>query len=185
LRLLHGLTGADAAYHASVLKGCAGCRSGFGGTANTTHKYHDRQEIAMVDKLDDALGFYQQALNLRSYRQQVLATNIANADTPNYKARDIDFNSTLAAVQNDATGSGTRLAMTNTSTGHLAGNGGGAGVPGNPALLYRTTLQMSADGNSVDMDVERAKFADNALHYEANVTFISGQIKTMLAAVQS
>jgi flagellar basal-body rod protein FlgB len=141
----------------------------------------------MVDKLDDALGFFRQALNLRSYRQQVLATNIANADTPNYKARDIDFNSTLAAVQNDATGTGgsTRLAMTNTSAGHLAGNGGAGAVPGNPALLYRTTVQMSADGNSVDMDVERAKFADNALHYEANVTFISNLIKTRLAAVQS
>jgi flagellar basal-body rod protein FlgB len=142
----------------------------------------------MVDKLDDTLAFYQQALNLRSYRQQVLAANIANADTPNYKARDIDFNRTLAAAQGMtqnglAAGSGvTRLALAGTSAGHLAG-GGDAAVPGNPALLYRTTLQMSADGNSVDMDVERSRFADNALHYEANVTFVSGQIKTLLTAV--
>jgi flagellar basal-body rod protein FlgB len=139
----------------------------------------------MADKLDEVLAFHQQALNLRSYRQQVLAANIANADTPNYKARDIDFDSTLAAVQG-ATPSGAaaaRLALAQTGAGHLAASGAASAAPGNPALLYRTTLQMSADGNTVDMDVERARFAENALHYEANVTFISSQIKTMLAAV--
>lgn len=139
----------------------------------------------MADKLDDVLAFHQQALNLRSYRQQVLAANIANADTPNYKARDIDFDHTLAAAQGAAQSgaASSHLALARTGAGHLAGNGAAAGVPGNPALLYRTTLQMSADGNTVDMDVERAKFADNALHYEANVTFISSQIKTLLTAV--
>jgi len=143
----------------------------------------------MVDKLDEALGFYQQALDLRSYRQQVLAANIANADTPNYKARDFDFNSTLAAVQGMPQGgvapgaAAGRLALANTSSAHLSANGSGAAAPGSPALLYRTTLQMSADGNTVDMDVERARFADNALHYEADVTFVSSQIKTLLTAV--
>jgi flagellar basal-body rod protein FlgB len=146
----------------------------------------------MAEKLDAVLGFYQQALNLRGYRQEVLAANIANADTPNYKARDIDFKGALSVAQDTAqnrlfasqSNNGTRLALAGTSAGHLAGNGGNAPLPGNPALLYRTTLQMSADGNTVDMDVERAKFAENALHYEANLTFISSDIKTMLTALQ-
>jgi flagellar basal-body rod protein FlgB len=168
-------------------KGSAFAQSRFGGTANTELD----GDKAMVDKLDEALGFYQQALDLRSYRQQVLAANIANADTPNYKARDIDFNKTLAAAQGMtqnglAAGSAvTRLALAGTSPGHIAGTDSSAAAPGNPTLLYRTTLQMSADGNTVDMDVERARFADNALHYEANITFVSSEIKTMLAAVSS
>jgi flagellar basal-body rod protein FlgB len=146
----------------------------------------------MADNLDAVLGFHQQALNLRAYRQQVLAANIANADTPNYRARDIDFNAALMQAQGStadapASSGGARLMpalLTTTQAGHLSGSGGAAaGVPGNPALLYRSTLQMSADSNTVDMDVERAKFAENALHYEANVTFLNGQIKTMLSAV--
>jgi flagellar basal-body rod protein FlgB len=142
----------------------------------------------MADKLDDVLGFQQQALNLRAYRQQVLAANIANADTPNYQARDIDFNSVLAQAQGGAQGAAAgagaaRLTLASTQAGHLSGDGGSPAVPGNPALLYRSTLQMSADGNTVDMDVERAKFADNALHYEANITFINAQLKTMLTAI--
>lgn len=141
----------------------------------------------MVDRLDDAAAFLHQALNLRAYRQQVLASNIANADTPNYKARDIDFSSALAAAEGTApTGAPAgRLAMATTAAGHLSGNDNAAGAAGNPALMYRTTLQMSADGNSVDMDVERAKFADNALHYEADITFLSNHVKTMLTASSS
>jgi flagellar basal-body rod protein FlgB len=150
----------------------------------------------MVDKLDEALGFFHQALNLRGYRQQVLAANIANADTPNYKARDFDFASALSAAQGaqgtqgtPASGAKMHLAMLTTDSAHLGGSGGASGTGGasggNPALLYRTTLQMSADGNSVDMDVERAKFADNALHYEASVTFLSNEIKSMQSAVSN
>ncbi len=145
----------------------------------------------MADSLDAVLGFHQQALNLRAYRQQLLAVNIANADTPNYKARDIDFNAALMQAQSSgvvasANSGGARLmpaSLATTQAAHLSNSGAAAGVPGNPALLYRSTLQMSADSNTVDMDVERAKFAENALHYEANVTFINGQIKTMLSAV--
>jgi flagellar basal-body rod protein FlgB len=126
----------------------------------------------------------------------VLAANIANADTPNYQARDIDFNAALQQAQgataDNTSGvmsasmsgvSSARLSLAGTQTGHLAGSGAAADVPGNPPLLYRSTLQMSADSNTVDMDVERSKFAENALHYEANVTFLSGQIKTMLTAI--
>ncbi len=132
----------------------------------------------MVSPIDRALSFQQQALGLRAHRQQVLAGNIANADTPHYKARDFDFSTALKnAMAGRASGD---LTLTTTSVRHLTG-GGDAGAP---SLLYRKETQSSVDGNTVDMDIERAKFAENAVHYEAGVTFISGKFKTLLSAVQ-
>lgn len=132
----------------------------------------------MTSKLDDALRFHQSALNLRAYRQQLLAGNIANADTPNFKARDIDFSSALQGALSARSGN---PGLRTTSARHLGSateNLAGAQV------LYRTPHQPSMDGNTVDMDAERTRFADNAIHYEANLTFISGQLKTLLAAIQ-
>ena len=134
----------------------------------------------MLNQLDDLLNFHTQALRIRDQRQQVLASNIANADTPNYKARDLDFKAALqGALQGSSAAGGTTLDTT--SPGHLAGNPGLAAEAG---LLYRTPAQGSVDGNTVNMDAERAAFADNAIHYEFNLTRITQQIKTMLAAIQ-
>ena len=132
----------------------------------------------MASKLDDLLSFQHQALSLRAQRQQVLAANIANADTPNYKARDIDFSAALKnAIAGRSDGS---LAMARTASGHLAGNADAASA----SLLYRRNTQSSVDGNTVDMDVERSQFAENAVYYEAGLTFITGRLKTMLSAIQ-
>ncbi len=132
----------------------------------------------MASKLDNALFFQHQALNLRAYRQQVLAANIANADTPNYKARDVDF---ASALQNAVAGrGGAGLGMARTSAGHLSGSGDAGPAP----LQYRKDFQSAVDGNTVDMDIERSQFAENAVHYEAGITFISHQLKMMAAAVQ-
>lgn len=134
----------------------------------------------MLNRLDDMLNFNTQALRVREQRQQVLASNIANADTPNYKARDLDFKTALeGALQNTPAAGGTALATT--APGHLVGNPGAAAEAG---LLYRTPAQGSVDGNTVNMDSERAAFTDNAVHYEFNLTRISQQIKTMMAAIQ-
>ncbi|HUW26422.1 MAG TPA: flagellar basal body rod protein FlgB [Gallionella sp.] len=133
----------------------------------------------MVDKLGDALRFQQTALSLRAARQELLASNIANADTPNYKARDVDF---ASALKNALVGTSTELPATKTSPMHLQGNSGSS-VMGAP-VMYRKPVQPSADGNTVDMDVERAQFADNALRYEASVRFVSEQMKIMLTAIQ-
>lgn len=122
-----------------------------------------------MNKLDDLLNFNHQALNLRSQRQQVLASNIANADTPGYKARDFDFRSALATAA-------ARPAASEAS--------GGAAPAPQPELLYRSVIQPSIDGNTVDMDVERAQFAENTVHYEANITMLTHQIRMMLAAIQ-
>ena len=134
----------------------------------------------MLNRLDDMLNFHSQALRIRDQRQQVLASNIANADTPNYKARDLDFKATLQGALNGAPAAGSG-ALATTAPGHLAAPPGLAAEAG---LLYRTPAQGSVDGNTVDMDSERAAFADNTIHYEFNLTRINQQIKSLLAAIQ-
>jgi flagellar basal-body rod protein FlgB len=133
----------------------------------------------MSSRIDSALQFHQTALSLRAARQELLASNIANADTPNYKAKDIDF---ASALQGAMSGNKANLPLAATSTNHLGGTTGQS-VMGAP-VMYRNVLQPSADGNTVDMDVERAQFADNALRYEASVAFVSGKVKDVLAALQ-
>ncbi len=133
----------------------------------------------MTSRIDEALHFHQTALSLRTARQELLASNIANADTPNYKARDIDF---ASALQGALSGSTAKLPLAATSPRHLEGTTGDS-VMGAP-VMYRKVLQPSADGNTVDMDIERAQFADNALRYEASVNFINAQIKGVLTALQ-
>lgn len=133
----------------------------------------------MVGRINSALDFQQLALGLRAHRQQVLAGNIANADTPNYKARDFEFSTALKDAV--AGRSGGSLALSTTAPGHLNGTLGS-----DPArLMYRVPAQPSADGNTVDMDVERSQFSENAMHYQAGLTFITHQIKMMLSAAQA
>ena len=139
---------------------------------------HDGKE--MIDKLDSALRFHQEALNLRARRQEVLSANIAHADTPNYKARDFEFSATLSqAVERGRQSASTSMATT--SSRHMPGE---AATGSEAGLLYRTPNQSSLDGNTVEMDVERVNFADNAMRYEANLTILSSKIKSLLAAVQ-
>jgi len=133
----------------------------------------------MLSRLDETVRFHQTALSLRGARQELLASNIANADTPNFKARDIDFASALQGAMN---GSTEKLAVAKSSTMHFDGNAGGS-ILGSP-VMYRRPVQPSADGNTVDMDVERAQFTDNALRYEASVKFVSEKMKGILSAIQ-
>ncbi len=132
----------------------------------------------MSSRLDDAMRFHQTALNTRAYRQQVIASNIANADTPNYKARDVDFREALRGAQ---TGRGSDLALKTTSSRHLAA---AAANPLEANLKYRNEEQGAVDGNTVNMDVERSAFAENAIQYQASVTFINGLISGMQRAIQ-
>ena len=133
----------------------------------------------MTNRLDKELQFHQSALNLRAYRQQLLSSNIANADTPNYKARDIDFTKALGSALDARLGP---LALATTSSRHLSP---AAAHPAEALAQYRNDQQASVDGNTVNMDVERAAFAENALHYEASITFINGLLRSMQSAVQS
>lgn len=131
----------------------------------------------MINKLDKEVNFHQQALGLRVKRQEILSGNVANADTPNFKARDIDF-STVLSEKLSSESAASKLVTT--SPKHIS-------LRSNDVVqdaLYRIPYQASADGNTVEMDSERARFADNAIRYDASVTFISGQFRSLLSAIQ-
>jgi len=133
----------------------------------------------MKNLLEKDLQVHQTALNLQAYRQQLLASNIANSDTPHFKARDLQFRDALSA----ALGRGRweqALPLMKTHARHL-----GAKMEFSPETFvrYRTEWQSAVDGNTVDMDMERAAFAENTVHYEASITFINGLLRSMQTAI--
>ena len=135
----------------------------------------------MLSKIDKELAFVQSALDLRARRQEILAANIANSDTPNYKARDMDF----AAALRQALGAGAgALALAKTAARHLDAAGSGAGA-GSGHIKYRGAIQPSLDGNTVDADVERAHFTDNALHYQFLLERAASGFRTLGRAIES
>lgn len=129
----------------------------------------------MAFNLDEAMGIHVRALALRNYRAQLLATNIANADTPNYKAVDVDFKSALSKAQAG------QLPLTVTNPKQIQVNGNGADKF---QTLYRIPLQPSLDGNTVDTQVEQAEFTRNAIQHQATLTFLNGRIKGILTAIK-
>jgi flagellar basal-body rod protein FlgB len=136
----------------------------------------------MLDRLQDDLRPVQTALGLRSYRQELLASNIANGDTPNFKARDIDFKSALGmALGKTGSATAATLPLERSQPGHLAG---GASGPHGAAVSYRAEYQGAVDGNTVNMDVERSAFAENAVQMEALITFVNNRLRTMQSAIQ-
>ena len=141
----------------------------------------------MSNSIDRLFNLHQTALSARAYRSQVLASNIANADTPGYQARDVDFKTTLAQAQGGqpSADAAAGSAMVRTSTRHMGPGGTQGTAAAHGPLVYRTVTQASIDNNTVDVNVERAQFADNALRYEASLTFINSKIKSLLAAMQS
>nr|WP_297355868.1 flagellar basal body rod protein FlgB [uncultured Caldimonas sp.] len=135
----------------------------------------------MLDRLTSTLNFQSEALVLRAERQRLIASNIANADTPGYVARDMDFASALRqATQGIGAGGTGAGVVATTAKGHISNTVNGR-VP--PQLNYAQPSQTNLDGNSVDMDRERANFADNSVRYEATLRFINGSVKTMLTAI--
>ena len=177
----------------------------------------------MLDRMTDAIDFHGKALQLRAQRQEVLSSNIANADTPGFKARDFDFATALrkaatlstAATPSGASGQGelqaqgpaqgqatghlaggaalqpsaagaqpTGLRMSQSQPGHLPSGGAAHEVSTVSRLQYTRPEQASLDGNTVDLNRERAAFADNSLHYEATLRFINGRVRTMMTAIR-
>ncbi len=131
----------------------------------------------MLGRIEQSLRFQSEALQLRAQRQQILSANIANADTPGYKAVDIDFTRALR----ESVGSATRVTQRVTAPGHQVAR---AASSATPAPAASDAVQPAQDGNTVDMDKERARIADNAVRYEATLKFINGQIRTLLSAIQ-
>jgi flagellar basal-body rod protein FlgB len=126
----------------------------------------------MIQRLTSSLAFQTEALVLRAERQRLIASNIANADTPGYVSRDFNFASALR----DATSGGGSVGTTSGDTVRQRRA---------PELRYATPSQTNLDGNTVDMDRERAAFADNAVKYESTLRFINGSVRTMLDAMKS
>ena len=133
----------------------------------------------MLNRLTDSLNFQAQALSLRAERQRQLASNIANADTPGYQARDIDFPRALREATGDI--QPTPL-MNTTSAGHIQPP---AGALSESQKEYSLPAQTNLDSNTVDMDRERASFVESSVKYEATLRFISGQVKTTMDAMKS
>ena len=123
---------------------------------------------------DNLFGIHTRALDLWQRRTEVLANNLANADTPGYLARDVDFRKVLAA----AGGTSDLLPLQTTVPGQI-------GTPGQAAdgLAYRVPTQPSMDGNTVDAQAEQAAFAANGVHYQASLSFITAQIRMLRTAI--
>jgi len=130
--------------------------------------------------IDNLFGIHQQSILIRSKRAEILAGNLANADTPNYKARDIDFKAALSQSMNAS--SATRMTLTNPK--HISNRdtltSGGVGME----LQYRTPFQPSIDGNTVDAQREKAQFATNSMQYQARLQFLTGRIKSIMSAIR-
>lgn len=126
--------------------------------------------------IDSVFGMHEQALQLRAQRNEVLARNLANADTPGYKARDFDFARALHQATRGERGPGLRV----TDSRHIADSGRAEG----PELRYRVPMQPALDGNTVETDVEKAAFAENAMRYEASLMILNRKISGMSKLLQ-
>jgi flagellar basal-body rod protein FlgB len=127
--------------------------------------------------LDAYLGVHADALKVRGQRTELLARNLANADTPGYKAQDIDFRAALAAAR----GAEKPVAMRATDNQHLATASGADDAPA--SLKYRTPLAPSLDGNTVDVQMEQAAFAENAVRFQATLSFLSARFRGLMTAI--
>ena len=131
----------------------------------------------MPISFERAFAIHDDALLLRGRRSSILASNIANSDTPNYKARDIDFNSML---RNASQRQSDQVVMASTHRDHLAPR---TGIT-QPALMYRNPLHSSLDGNTVDSHVEQSKFAENALMFQTSFSFLNSKVQGLMKALR-
>jgi flagellar basal-body rod protein FlgB len=131
----------------------------------------------MALNLDTYLGLEPTALKLETRRMAVLADNLANVDTPNYKARDIDFRAALAA----ASSPGSAMSLETTSSKDIGSDA--AATAGSPDLKYRVPLAPALDGNTVDGQLEQAAFADNTVRFQATLTILNSRLKDLMTAI--
>jgi flagellar basal-body rod protein FlgB len=132
-----------------------------------------------VTKLDQYIGVHAAALDVRARRTEVIANNLANADTPGFKARDLDFRTALARAAGEQVPG---VHLSTTRAGHIGGNAS-AEAASNPDLKYRTPLAPALDGNTVDAQLEQAAFAENAVRYQATLTFLNSKFRSLMTAI--
>jgi flagellar basal-body rod protein FlgB len=131
----------------------------------------------MPISFERAFSIHDDAMIMRSNRSSILASNIANADTPNYKARDVDFSAMMKQLDSK---SGDTLSLAGTHSRHIQFDS----VSPDLDLKYRNPLHASLDGNTVDSHVEQARFSENALQYQTSFTFLNGKIKGIMTALK-
>jgi len=131
----------------------------------------------MAISIDKVIGFHAQTVKLREQRTELLAANLANADTPGYKARDVDFKQAMDQARQGTASQPSQMKITHAQ--HIS-SGGGYGAE----MMYRTPLQPSIDGNTVDLHIEKAKFTENAMQQQASLTFLNSKIKGMVRAIR-
>ena len=133
----------------------------------------------MPINFDKALGSHEKALLFQSRRTAILASNIANADTPGYKAKDIDFKAALKQANSNS------VSTAQLKTPHSRHIGRSApGTFSNIEMKYRTPAQSSLDGNTVELQKEQAAFAENSVRYQATLKFLGGRFKGIRAALR-
>jgi len=133
-------------------------------------------ELDMPINFDSAIGIHADALRVRSQRAELLASNLSNADTPGYKARDIDFKSALKMASSGETGM-----MKMSHQNHMQPT---TTLSSQPHVQYRSTLQDSLDGNSVDEQIGQAAFMQNSIQYQASLDFLGGRFNGLLKAIK-
>lgn len=133
----------------------------------------------MANPIDQLFGIHEKSLTLRAARSEILATNIANSDTPNYKARDIDFKATMQSLQNGQLQKSIQLAKS--SAGHMSNDLGS--IMGH-AIRYRVPSHASLDGNTVDPDFEKSAFTENAIRYQFSLNRLSKKISGLIRTLK-
>jgi len=128
--------------------------------------------------IDSALGIHTEALRVRARRAELLASNLANADTPGYKARDVDFRAALGQAELQMQGT---QSVVRTHANHIDT---AAGVQAGGEALYRTPSQPSLDGNTVDVQREQVEFAQNSIQYQASLRFLGDKFKALRGAIR-
>ncbi len=135
----------------------------------------------MAFSFDSYLGAYDDALVLRSRRSEILAANLANADTPGYKAKDIDFKEALSSIMgNRAEFKKASLKMTTTNQQHINTTENNFSAD----IMYRNPYQPSLDGNTVDAGIEKTEFSKNSIYYSANLRFLTGKFQSLTKAIK-
>jgi flagellar basal-body rod protein FlgB len=145
----------------------------------------------MRTSLDNYLGIHAQALTLEAKRNELLAANLANVDTPSYKARDIDFKAALSAASGDANAGGSsalpmqqgNASLTATSAGVTGASSGADNSLDASLVKYRVPMAPSLDGNTVDEQLEQSAFAENVVRYQATLTFLNNALRGLMTAI--
>ncbi len=132
----------------------------------------------MPTNLSNIFGIHESAIELRARRAEILAANLSNADTPNYKARDIDFAEALASARETSE----EIKLVATTDRHISTHKEMSDLA--VTIKYHTPFQPALDGNTVDTTIEQRKFLDNAMRYQASLTFLNGHIRSLLTAIR-